>query len=72
MASVLFTISSSVINVLSFSGTAFLFCKLLDHGEKEYKRQDLALQKLRRLRDKWNKDGAKCLSFIYKKLRENN
>ena len=37
MASVLLTISGTVMNVLAFSGTIFFFSKLMDYGEKTQK-----------------------------------
>ena len=53
MAPLLFTIGGAVVNALAFSGTNFLFSRLTDHGEKERKRHDLALEKLQRaLREK--------------------
>ena len=70
MASLLFTISGSVVNALAFSGTNFLFSRFADHGEKERKRHDLALEKHQRARDDWNKDRVKRLDFINKKLRK--
>ena len=42
-------------NALAVSGTNFFFSKLIDHGEKEGKRHNLALEKLQRVRDEWNK-----------------
>ena len=56
MASILFTIGGAVMNALAFSGTKILWSKLMDHGEKERKRHDLALEKLQRARTEWNKD----------------
>ena len=53
-----------------FSGTNFLFSKLTDHGEKELKRHDLALELLQKARDKWNEDRMKRIGFINKRLRE--
>ena len=44
----------------------------MDHGEKERKSHDLTLEKLRRIRDKWNKDRIKFIHFINIKLRETN
>ena len=70
MASLLFTIGGAVVNALAFSGTNFLFSRFTDHGEKECKRHDLALEKLQRARDEWNKDRMKRLDFINKRLRE--
>ena len=45
---------------------------LTDHGAKERKRHDLALEKLQRARNKWNMDRMKRLDFINKRLREKN
>ena len=76
MASLLFTIlsgiSGAVFNTAAFSGTNFLFNRYTDHGEKERKRHDLALEKLKRTWDKWNEDRMKRLGFIIKRPRENN
>ena len=72
MASLLFTICGAVVNALAFSGTNFVFSRLTDHGEEERKRHDLALKKLQRARDGWNKDRMKRLDFINKRLREQN
>ena len=72
MASLLFTISGAVMNALAFSGTNFLFSRFSDYSEEERKRHDLALEKLQRARDEWNKDRMKRLDFIDKKLREKN
>ena len=45
---------------------------LRDNGAEEGKRHDLALGKLQRARDEWNKDRMKRLDFINKRLREKN
>ena len=55
-------------NALAFSGTNFVFSKLTDHGAKECKRHDLALEKLQKARDEWSKDRMKR----NKRLREKN
>ena len=72
MASVLFTISGAVVNALAFSSTNFVFSRLTDHGAEERKRHDLALEKLQRARDEWNRDRMKRLDLINKRLRERN
>ena len=72
MATLLFTIGGAAVNALAFSGTNFVFSQLTDHGEEERKRHDLALEKLQRARDEWNKDQMKRLDFINKRLREKN
>ena len=68
----LFTIGGAVVNALAFSSTNFVFSRLTDHGAKERKRRDLALEKLQKARDGWNRDWIKCLDFINKRLRERN
>ena len=70
MASLLNTITGAVVNALVFSGTYFIFSRLTDHGEEERKRHDLALEKLQRARDKWNRDPMKRIDLINKKIRE--
>ena len=72
MSAALFTIGASVMNPLAFSGANVLFSKRTDHGEKEQKRHDLALEKFQRARDKWNEDIMKRLDFINKMLRGKN
>ena len=59
-------------NALVFSGTNFLFSKLTDHGEKECKRHDLALEKLQKIRDEWNEDRMRRIDFINERLRKKN
>ena len=55
MISLLFTISGAVVNALAFSRTNFVFIRLMDHGEGEPKRHDLAIERLHRARYEWNK-----------------
>ena len=73
MASLLlFKVGGAVVNALAFSGTNFVFSRLIDRGEVERKRHDLALENLQRARDKWNEDRMKRLDFINKRLLEKN
>ena len=72
MASLLFTIGGAVVNALAFSGTNSVFSRLTDHSAEERKRHGLALRKLQRARDEWNKDQMKRLDFINGRLREKN
>ena len=44
----------------------------MDHGEEERKRHDVALEKLQKARDEWNKARMKRLDFMNKRLREKN
>ena len=57
-------------NALAFIGTNFFFSKLMDHGEKERKRHDLAVEKVQRACDKWNEDIMKLQDSINKRLPE--
>ena len=70
MASLLFTVGGAVVNALAFSRTNFVFIRLTDHGAEESKRHDLALEKLQRAKNEWNRDQVKRLDFINKRLRE--
>ena len=72
MASLLFTVGGAVVNASAFSCTNFVFSRLTDHGAEERKRHDLALEKLQRARDEWNRDRMKRLDFINRRLREKN
>ena len=70
MVLLLFTIGGAVVNALAFSGTNFVFSRLMGNGEEEHKRHDLALGRLQRASDEWNKDQMKRLDVINKRLRE--
>ena len=59
MASVLFTIGGAAVNPLAFSGTNFVFSRLTDHGAKERKRHDLALEIEWNVLILWIKDYVK-------------
>ena len=72
MASILFTVGGAVVNALAFSGNNFVFSRVTDHFAEERKRHDLALEKLQRARDEWNRDRMKRLDLINKRLRETN
>ena len=61
-----------MVNASAFGGTNFVFSRLTDHREEELKRHDLALKKLERARNEWNKDRKKRLDFINKRLHEKN
>ena len=72
MVSLLFTVGGAVVNELAFSGTNFVFGRLTQHGAEERKRHDLALEKLHRAKDEWNRDRMKRLDFINRRLRGKN
>ena len=66
----LYGIFSFAFSATVFGGANLAFSMLTDSGAKERKRHDLALEKLQRARDKWNKNRMKRLDFISKRLRE--
>ena len=72
MEPLLFTVGGAVVNALVFSGTNYIFSRLTDHGVEERKRHDLALEKLQRTRDEWDRYRMKQLDVINKRLREKN
>ena len=48
------------------------FGRLADHGAGECKRHYVALEKLQKARDEWNRDQMKRLDLINKTLRKRN
>ena len=57
MASLLYTVGGAVVYAAAFGGGNLALSMLRDHGaEDEWKRQDLALEKLQRARDQFNED----------------
>ena len=65
-------IFSFVFSAIAFGGANLAFSMLTDHGAKEYKRHDLAEEKLQRASDIWNEDRMKRFDYINKSLREKN
>ena len=41
-----------MVNALAYSGNNFVFSRLTDHGAEKRKKDDLALEKVQRARDK--------------------
>ena len=76
MASLLFTLLSSLlgagINATAFAGASLGFSMLRDDGGKERKKHDLAVEKLQKTKDEWNKNQMKRLDFINKRLCNKN
>ena len=58
------------VRVAVVNALALRVSKLTDHVSKECKRLDLALERIQRARDEWNRDRVKRLDFINKVLRE--
>ena len=63
MASLAMLIRGAAINALAFSGSNYLFAKLLDHGEAECKRHDLAMEKFQKARDRVEQRKTKKTRF---------
>ena len=72
MASLGFLIGGAAINALAFSGTNFLFSTLSDHGAAERKRHDIAIEKLQKARDLWNKQRIERLDYINDEMKKRN
>ena len=70
MANLAVIVGGAAINTLAFGGSNYLFSKLSDYGEAERKRHNLAIEKLQKTRDEWNKESVKRLDFINKRLHE--
>ena len=66
MVSVLFTIGGAVVN------TYFVFSRLTYHGAEECKRHDLALEKLQKVVEEWNRDRMKRIDFMNRRIRGKN
>ena len=58
----------ALINALAFSGTNAAFSLLGDHGGLERKRHDVAMERLSKAREDWNRDRQERLDLINKAL----
>ena len=70
MASLAIMAGSALINALAFSGTNAAFSLLGDHGKTEIKRHNLAVERLSKAREEYNKERQQRLDFISKTMRE--
>ena len=68
MASIAAIAGGALINALAFSGTNAAFSLLGDHGGTERKRHDLAMERLNKAREDWNRDRQERLDLINKTL----
>ena len=68
MASIAAIAGGALINALAFSGTNAAFSLLGDHGGTERKRHDLAIERLNKAREDWNRDRQERLDLINKTL----
>ena len=69
MATIAAMAGGALINALAFSGTNFIFSQFGGHGE-EFKRHNLAMEKLSKARDEFNRQRLQRLDFINKTLRD--
>ena len=70
MASLAIIAGSALINALAFSGTNAAFSLLGDHGKTEMKRHNLAVERLSKATEEYNKERQQRLDFISKTMRE--
>ena len=68
MATLAMMAGGALINALAFSGTNAAFSLLGDHGGIERKRHDLAMERLNKAREDWNRDRQERLDLINKTL----
>ena len=68
MASLAIMAGGALVNALAFSGTNFIFGQLGDHGGTEMKRHNLAVEKLSKAREDWNRERQQRLDLINKTL----
>ena len=68
MASIAMMAGGALINALAFSGTNAAFSLLGDHGGTERKRHDIAMERLSKARENWNRDRQERLDLINKTL----
>ena len=68
MATIAMMAGGALINALAFSGTNAAFSLLGDHGGAERKRHDLAMERLNKAREDWNRDRQERLDLINKTL----
>ena len=73
MTGILMTIFWAGINALAFVATNYKFNKSGQcDAEVEWKRYDLAEEKLQKAKDKWNQDRIKRLDVINQRLHQRN
>ena len=70
MASIAAITGGALINALAFSGTNAAFSLLGDHGKVEMRRHNLAMEKLSKAREDWNRERQQRLDLINKTLNE--
>ena len=66
MATLAMMAGGALINALAFSGTNAAFSMLGDHGFTERKRHDLAVERLSKAREDWNRHREQRLDLINK------
>ena len=70
MASVVMLIGGTLANALAFTGSSYLFHRLLkDSIDRERKRHDLAIEQLQKAQIEWAHKCQQRIDFINKQLR---
>ena len=64
MASIAIMAGTALVNALAFSGTNAAFSLLGDHGGTEMKRHNLAVERLSKVREDWNRDRQQRLTRL--------
>ena len=70
MASLAAIAGGALINALAFSGTNAAFSLLGDHGGAERERHNLAIERLSKAREDWNRERQQWLDLANKTLSE--
>ena len=69
MASIAMMLGGAIANALAFTGSSFLLSSLSkDSIDKERKRHDLAIEKLKKAQIKWQQKRQQRIDFINKQL----
>ena len=68
MATLAMVAGSALVNALAFSGTNAAFSLLGDHGKTEMKRHNLAVERLSKAREDWNRERQQRLDYLNKTI----
>ena len=70
MASLAVMAGGALVNTLAFSVTNFIFGQLEDHGTREIKRHNLAVERLSKAKEEYTKEHQQRLGYLDKTIRE--
>ena len=66
MASLAVMAGGALVNTLAFSVTNFIFGQLEDHGTREIKRHNLAVERLSKAKEEYTKEHQQRLDYLDK------